>query len=251
MAPTIDMQQLRELFGNTARAAEILGVDSDFRRELVEKRARLAPNQIGPDGRIQEWLKPYAEPEPQHRHSSPLYGLHPYSEITLRGTPERAVAARKLLEVRGDGDTGWARAWRTCFWARLGDGDHAARILQKGLPGLTTPNLFSTCSGFFQIDANFGNCAAIAEMLLQSHASSAGSGQAGEIELLPALPKAWPTGKVTGLRARGGFTVDIEWKDGKLSVATLRSVNGTDCEVRYGGRVIPIQLKPGENRTLH
>ena len=130
LGPTIDMQLLRELFGNTARAAEILGVDADLRRELAEKRARLAPNQIGPDGRLQEWLEPYPEPEPTHRHTSHLYGLHPYDEITLRGTPELAAACRKSLDVRGDDSNGWALAWRINFWARLGDGDRAHKLLQ-------------------------------------------------------------------------------------------------------------------------
>jgi alpha-L-fucosidase 2 len=130
MGPTMDMQQLRELFGNTAQTAEILGVDGEFQTELKEKRARLAPNQIGPDGRLQEWLEPYAEPEPHHRHCSPMYGLHPYYEITPRGTPELAEACRKFLEARGDDGTGWSRAGKINFWARLGDGERADKLLK-------------------------------------------------------------------------------------------------------------------------
>ena len=294
LGPTIDMQLLRELFGNTARAAELLGVDAELRRELLEKRARLAPNQIGPDGRLQEWLEPYPEPEPTHRHTSPMYGLHPAHEITPRGTPELAAACRKFLDARGDRSNGWALAWRMSLWARLGDGDRAFKLLQAllhltGESGLnytgqgagSYANLFDACPPF-QIDGNFGGCAGIAEMLVQSSADggdevsrvegrveeastnsrAASSGTRPPpldtrpssssaprpptlatplIELLPALPSAWPTGSIKGLRARGGFVVDIAWKDCKVTSYLIASPEPREVRVRVNGSVKTVQ----------
>jgi alpha-L-fucosidase 2 len=252
LGATIDMQLLRELFRNTARAAEILNVDTDLRRELTDKRARLAPNQIGPDGCLQEWLEPYAEAEPKHRHTAHLYGLHPSSDITLAGTPSFAAACRKTLEARGDKSTGWAMGWRINLWARLGDGDRAYQLLKgllkpvKAKGGGSYPNLFDSCPPF-QIDGNFGGAAGIVEMLLQSQEPKDPSAEPYRIELLPALPKAWSNGELRGVRARGGFELDLAWKDGALTRVTIRSLKGTACQLVYRDKSVPVQLAAGES----
>jgi len=233
MGPTHDNQLLRELFSNCIRASEALGTDEIFRKQLMAAREKLPPNRIGKHGQIMEWLEDYDEVEPTHRHVSNLYGLHPHDEISIVHTPELAKAAKATLERRGDASTGWSMAWKSNFWARLHDGNHAHKLLNM-LIVKGGKNLFCLHPPF-QIDGNFGGTAAIAEMILQSHGDM--------INLLPALPDAWPNGKVTGLRARGGHHVDIEWKDGKITSYRIRSKQATEVKVRIGNETKTIRTE--------
>jgi alpha-L-fucosidase 2 len=250
--PAMDQQILRDLIANTIKAAETLGVDSELRTQLAATRARLAPDQIGGVGQLQEWLEDWdmKAGERQHRHVSHLYGLYPGRDIHRRDTPELAAAVKKSLELRGDKATGWATAWRLCLWTHLGDGDHAFQILRHLLsPGLTYPNMFDTHPPF-QIDGNFGGAAGISEMLMQSRLGTVATAQhptvKPKIEILPALPKAWPTGSVKGLRARSGFEVDATWKDGKLVETTVRALQGGSAQLRCGAATKDITLAKGE-----
>jgi alpha-L-fucosidase 2 len=250
--PTMDSQIIRDLFTNCISAAEILGVDEQFRKDVTAARAHLAPNQIGKEGQLQEWLEDWdmEAPDLHHRHVSHLYGLYPSDQINVHDTPELAAAVRKSLEIRGDEATGWGIGWRLNLWARLHDGEHAYKILRMLLrPQRTYPNMFDAHPPF-QIDGNFGGTSGIGEMFLQSMARVTNGKLTSEIELLPALPRAWPNGSVKGLRAKGGFEVDITWKGGKLASANIRSLLGTPCRVRYGDKVEDVTVAANETYTM-
>jgi alpha-L-fucosidase 2 len=254
--PTMDMEILRDLFNHCIAAAEILGIDNDFRARVAATRDRLAPLQIGTAGQLQEWLEDWdlQAPEIHHRHVSHLYAVFPSNQITPL-TPDLFAAARESLRIRGDAGPGWSLAWKVNLWAHMYDAEHAYKVLTMLLcPEHTLPNLLDSAPPF-QIDANFGGPSGITEMLLQSDMTEPSTinqqpTAIARLHLLPALPKAWPTGKVTGLRARGGFEVDMRWKDGKLEEATIRNINGAACKVRYAENVVDLEAKAGSAVVL-
>jgi alpha-L-fucosidase 2 len=228
---TMDIALIRELFTNCITAAKELGIDEEFAAMLEAARTRLIPYQIGRYGQLQEWSIDFEESTPGQRHMSHMYPLYPGSEITPRGTPELAKAARVSLERRlanGGAYTGWSRAWSIAFWSRLGEGNKAWESLSMLMQHSTNLNMFDTHPGgktsIFQIDGNFGAAAAIAEMLLQSHT--------GVIDLLPALPAAWPAGEVKGLKARGAVEVDLRWESGRPDFAVIRPEFSGEYQIR-------------------
>ncbi len=243
---TMDLQIIRELLENCIAAEKILGTDVAFRAHCEDALRRLAPVRIARDGRLMEWIEEYPESDKRHRHVSHLYGLFPANQITP-STPDFFLAARKSLDVRGDGATGWSLAWKINLWARLRDGDRAHTLLSNLLRDKTLPNLFDTHPPF-QIDGNFGATAAIAEMLVQSHVPDPNGGHF--IDLLPALPSAWPAGAATGLHARGAITVDLHWKEGKLSTARITARQPGKYTIRYGDKTATRNFKSGEALIL-
>lgn len=256
MGPTMDHQIIRNLFDNTIEAAGILEVDVAFATQLKETRERIAPNQIGKHGQLQEWMADIDDPENEHRHVSHLWGLHPGNEIHPLTTPELAEATKVTLSHRGDGGTGWSRAWKINFWARLLDGDHAFMMLKNlmvpsviqnngetQVRGGLYSNLFDSHPPF-QIDGNFGATAGIMEMLLQSHLRD----EAGNYyqDILPALPSALPNGSISGIKGRGGFEISLKWTAHELTDLKVRSLLGNPLIVRYKGKEERMETKAGE-----
>jgi len=252
---TADLAMIRSCFENTIDAAKALNTDEAFVKELESTLARLHPYQVGKKGNLQEWYYDWEDAEPQHRHQSHLFGLHPGNHITPLKTPELAEACRKTLEIKGDETTGWSKGWRINLWARLQDGNRAYKMIRELLRyvepdgirtnmsngGGTYPNLFDAHPPF-QIDGNFGGSAAFAEILVQSGEN--------EITLMPALPEVWKEGSVKGLCARGGFEISMDWKDGKITKASVLNKSGNPCKVIYAGKTYDLKIEKGRTADL-
>jgi alpha-L-fucosidase 2 len=260
VASTMDMSIIRDLFSNTIHAGEVLGMDAAYRDTLQRAYDQLYPFKIGKKGNLQEWYKDFDEQDPEHRHISHLFALYPGNQISPLTTPELAAASKRTLELRGDGGTGWSKAWKINTWARLLDGNHAHKLLRELLTftgkgstdyhnsGGTYANLFCAHPPF-QIDGNFGGTSGIAQMLLQS--------QTGTLQILPAIPDSWAAGEVKGLLAEGGYTVDIKWAEGMLSNVTIRATKDGTCFVRVPQRVhadvklAPVKPKNTDDRFIY
>jgi alpha-L-fucosidase 2 len=241
-APTMDIEIISDLFDRFASLSKRLGRDADMRAKVLAAKGRLPPLQIGGGGELQEWIRDYGKNEAEHRHISHLYALFPGAAITPRGTPILAQAARRTLSARGEGtkEGSWPRALRALMWARLGDGDRAASMLGGLVRHASAPDLWH--DDWRQIDGHLGASAAVAELLVQSHA--------GELAILPALPTSWPSGSVRGLRARGGLTVSFAWKNRALTRLTLVSVRTARLLVRYGAVTRHIDVEQSVSQTL-
>ena len=250
-----DQQIIHDLFSNTIEAADILGIDKPFRDQIADMRSRLLKPKVGRWGQLQEWEEDRDDPQDTHRHASHLFALHPGRQISMERTPQLAEAARVSLNARGDESTGWSRAWKTNFWARLWDGDRAYRMIRNFIQVVQETRVVYGESGAgvypnllcshppFQIDGSLGIVAGYCEMLVQSHA--------GTIRLLPALPKQWPNGSVSGLRARGGFVVDLQWKNGMLAKAVIHSTAGQPCTIAYRDQLRQLEIKKDGMTTLN
>jgi alpha-L-fucosidase 2 len=244
MGPAHDQQVIWQLFTDYLEACDALGIDGRLSQQVSEAREQLAGPQIGSDGRLLEWPEEWPEAEPGHRHISHMYAIHPGSQFSLSQTPELAAAAKRSLDYRiahGGGHTGWSAAWLISQYARLQEAEKAKHSLETVLAKSTSPNLFGQHPPF-QMDANFGYTAGVAEMLLQSHTDV--------IQLLPALPSAWTNGRVRGMRARGGYTIDMTWDDGKLTVAKIRADREGAVKLAYGEKVEEVSLGAGESREV-
>lgn len=251
---SMDHQMAWDLLNNCVKACGILKADPEFKAEAVKTRDKILPPKIGSWGQLQEWKEDVDDPSNKHRHVSHLFALHPGNQISVENTPKLAEAAKVSLNARGDEGTGWSLAWKVNFWARLKDGDRAYKLFKRLLKpvatqgtemvsgGGTYPNLLCAHPPF-QLDGNMGGSAGMVELLIQSHTEV--------IELLPALPSAWKNGIVTGLMARGGFEVDLEWKDRKLIEAHIKSLSGGNCTIKYQGKVKSFSMSEGERITVN